>query len=174
MFQHGDANESRGGEHHRPVRQIAQCDQGGFAPHHDSGVAKPDDDQEEPDARSDRQLLRAGNGVHHPLPHRQHGQDEHQDAGAEDGAQRGLPGKPQRAHRDSGEVGVQSHPRRQRDRVVGVESHDRRPERCREAGRHQHGTGIHPRLPQHQRIHENDVRHRQEGGAAGQHLRPHG
>ena len=122
------------------------------------------------DPRRDGQLLRPGNAVHHPFPDGKHGQDQHQHARAEDGAERSLPRQPHRAHRDHRKVGVQPHSGCQRDGKVGVQPHRRRPERGRQAGRHQHGPGVHPGSTQDHRVHEDDVGHGQEGGESGDDL----
>ncbi len=95
------------------------------------------------------------------------GQDEH-DAGDRHAAERDLP---RHVHADDhgvGEEEVVPHRRRDRDRVVREQRHQRRRERRREAGRHEHRAEVHPGRAQDRRLHEDDVRHRQERGDAGE------
>ena len=173
MLQGGDAGEAEGGQHHRPLSQVPQGEEGGVAGRHDPGAAQADDGEEVPDPGGDRHLLRAGDAVDHPLAQGEDGEDEHQEAGAEHGPEPHLPGQAQGAHGDGREVGVEPHPRGQGDRIVGVEPHDRAPEGGGETGSHQHRPGVHAGAGQHPGVHEDDVGDGEEGGAPCQHLGAH-
>src|SRR5262249_891515 len=67
-----------------------------------------------------------------------------------------------RAGDDEREVEVVPHSGRDGDRIARPESHERRRERGRDAGRGEDGAGVHPRAREHGRLHEHDVRERGE------------
>ena len=71
-----------------------------------------------------------------------------------------------------GEVGVQPHAGRQRDRVVGQEGHQEAADGRRHAGRREHRAERHARRLQDVRVDEDDVGHRQEGRDPGHDLGP--
>ena len=68
------------------------------------------------------------------------------------------------------EVGVQRHPWRKRDGIVGVEAHHQGGGSGRDTRCEQDTFGRHPRLRQDLRVHDDDVGHRHECREATQHL----
>ena len=55
-----------------------------------------------------------------------------------------------------GEVGVQTHPRHERDRIVGIKPHDQSADRGRSTRGHEHGAEAHPSIRQNGRVHEGE------------------
>lgn len=70
-----------------------------------------------------------------------------------------------------GEEGVKPHAGRHADRPVRNERHDDRAKSCRKAGGNENSVSVHTRSGQNVRVHEDDVRHRQEGRHAGNDFR---
>jgi hypothetical protein len=66
--------------------------------------------------------------------------------------------------------GVEPHPRRERNGVVGVESHYQRRYCGGYAGRDEYSTFVHARIPENLRVHEHDVDHGQKSRQAGNEL----
>ncbi|MDT4862621.1 hypothetical protein FQZ97_972860 [compost metagenome] len=69
-----------------------------------------------------------------------------------------------------GEEGVEAHARRQGDRVVGQQAHDRRTDGRRQAGGNEHRALVHAGFGEHVGVDEEDVGHGQEGGETGEDL----
>ena len=85
--------------------------------------------------------------------------------------------RPWRVARDDDrerEEKIVAHRRRDGDRIVRRERHEERGDGRRNARRREHGARIHARRTEHGRLHEHDVRHREERRDAGEDLRAHG
>ncbi len=93
---------------------------------------------------------------------------EKDDAGEEDGAEGGLPGNAHAKHDGVGEVGVEAHAGSQGQWVVGERSHEDAAEGRAETGGGGDGGEGHAGFAEERGIHEDDVRHRDEGGEAGE------
>ena len=173
VLERHDQREAQRRHHDRPALEVAVLHQRRRIADHDAGVLERDQRQEQADAGGDRHLERLRDGVDDPFADRQHADDEEDDAGDEDAAQRHLPGKLHAADHGEGEVGVEPHARRQRDRVVGQERHQQAADRRGDAGRDEHGAERHAGFAEDVRVDEDDVGHGQEGRDPGHDLRPH-
>jgi hypothetical protein len=60
------------------------------------------------------------------------------------------------------EVGVERHPRCERDGIVGIQPHDERDGSRRNAGSEEHALGRHARLRENLRVHDDDTGHGHE------------
>jgi hypothetical protein len=98
------------------------------------------------------------------------GEEEKNDTGEEDCSEGGLPGNAHAFDDGVGEVGVETHAGREGQRVVGDGAHEDRTEGRAEAGGGCDGGDGHAGLREDGWVHEDDVRHRDEGGDAGEDL----
>ena len=99
-------------------------------------------------------------------------EDQKQDTGDENRAERHLPAVVQPFYDAIGEIGVHPHARRERQRIIREERHQHSREGGGETGRDKDGAAIHPRAAQDQRVDEHDVGHRQIGRQAGEDFDP--
>ena len=157
-------------EQRRRRSGITQLDQRRRVGRHQSAVVQADEREEEPDARHRRVPDRGRDRLQHQPPRAGAGEDEEQHALDEDRRQRHLPGDAEPRHHAVGEVGVEAHARRHRERIAGPQPHQRGADRGGERGRHRDVLGRHPRLREDLRIDEQDVGHGEERGGAGAHL----
>ncbi|MNG07150.1 hypothetical protein D3C84_904390 [compost metagenome] len=67
-----------------------------------------------------------------------------------------------------GEEGVEAHARREGDRVVGDQAHQRRADGRGQAGGDEHGALVHAGFAEDRRIDEEDIGHGQKGSDTGQ------
>ena len=79
-------------------------------------------------------------------------------------------GTPMPLHDRVGEIGVQAHAWRQRDRISGNAAHQEASQRGRKAGSGGYGAERHSGFMKNRRIDEDDVSHRHERGEPGQNL----
>ena len=147
----------------RPTRVLG-------SPHHQAGVLKADERDEEADAAGHRGIELVGNGVQNHLADADGGEREKDDAGEKDRAQSRLPGNVQLDADGVGEVGVEAHAGRERDGIARHDAHHDGSQTSREAGGRSHGSQRHPGGGQNRRVDEHDVGHGQKGGDAGQNL----
>ena len=134
----------------------------------DPGVLHADQRQEEPDAAADGPVKIARDGVNDRLLYPGKGKREENQPRDEHRPQRRLP---RDAHADDhgvGEVGVDAHARRQRNRVSRIDPHQQATERRGETRGDRDGGGGHAGFAQDRGVDEDDVRHRQEGRYPGQ------
>ena len=73
-------------------------------------------------------------------------------------------------HNRIGEIGVQRHPGRERDRIVRPEAHDQRRDRRGNARGEEHAFDGHARFGEDARIHDDHVGHGHERRQAGEKL----
>ena len=173
LEQHHDQKKARnGGQHHR-LAQIAHAHQRAGRGHHQPAVFEPDKRNEQADSRGDAALQGIGNRVHNLRAQAGQGDGDEENPRQQHRRQRLLPGEAE-SQRDGaaervGEEKVFAHAGRQRYGVVGrrAPSAASRGGR-RETGGREHGLEIHSRNRQHAGLHEDDVRHREEGGDAAQ------
>ena len=150
------------------VGQVAQRDRGSGIGHDDAGIAEADEGDEEAHARGHGGVKLVWNGGEDQLPYAQQGEHQERNAREKDGAERGLPGHAHAFDYGIGEVGVEAHAGSQRDGVAGQSAHQEAARGGGKAGGGRHGGQRHARLVQDGRVDEDDVRHRHEGGEAGQ------
>ena len=137
----------------------------------DAGVAKADERDEEAHARRNRRIKLERDGGDDELAHAQRGEQQKRNTGKEDRSQRGWPRHAHALHHRVSEIGVDPHPRRQRDRVPCQRAHQHAAHRRRQASGCGHRRQRHPGFMQNRRIDEDDVSHRHERGETGQNLR---
>ena len=168
--QRGDDREAEQRQRGARRVQVAERDRRRFVGDDDAGILQSDEADEQADAaghrgeqigrdRGDDQLADAGEG-----------QQQEGDARDEDAAQRHLPGHAHRPDDGEGEIGVEPHPRRERERHVGARPHQDAGEAGGEAGRRRDRRDGHAGLAQDRRIDQHDIGHGQEGGDAGEDL----
>ena len=165
-----DHDEAEQAQDCRPLLEVAKRNQRRRIPDHDLRLFQRDDAEEEPDA--------GGNGKFEVLRNRvddvfadPEDRDEKEDhAGAEHAGERLLPRVFVGQHNGEGEEGIQPHARRERDRVVGIERHDQRGHRGRNAGRDEYRALVHARAGEDLRVDEHDIDHGEEGRDAGDEL----
>ena len=92
-------------------------------------------------------------------------------AGKKHGSERDMPVDAHPLHHRIGEVGIQPHARRERDRIARKSSHQQAAHGRREAGRGSDSGGGHTGFVQDRRVDEDDVRHRHERRDAREKLR---
>jgi hypothetical protein len=92
------------------------------------------------------------------------------DARNEHASQRDRPGDAHLLDDGEAEIGVEPHARRQRQRGIGDQPHQDRPEGSGETGRGRHRRDRHSRLAQDRGIDQHDIGHGQEGGEARQYF----
>ena len=114
------------------VTQVAQRDGGRRVRQDDAGIAKADERDEEAHARRHGRVEFERDGGDNQLAHAERGQQQKRDAGKEDRAQRRLPRHAHPFHHRVGEIGVEPHPRRQRDRVPRQRAHQHAAHRRRQ------------------------------------------
>ena len=153
--------------------EIAETHDGARLGDDDAGVHQADEGDEQADAARHGGKQRARHRVHDELPHAEHGQDQERGAGEKHAAERRLPRQPHALDHREGEVGVESHARRHRQRIVRDEAHQDAAESRGEAGGRGHRRHRHAGLAQDHRIDHDDVGHGEEGGQPGEHLGAH-
>jgi hypothetical protein len=173
LVERDDHEEADGGQDGRRCVHVADGDQRRRVVHHDAGVPQCDQREEQANADRDADPQRLRNAHDDQFAQANDAHQDEQCTGDEDCAQRGLPWHAHAQHHDIGEVGVQTHAGRHRDRVVGVEAHDAGAQRSGQTGGHEHGVLRHARIAQDGRVDEDDVRHREEGGKACQQFGPY-
>jgi hypothetical protein len=161
-----DGEEADDREHHVRVVQVAERNERGRIAHHDARGLQRNDGEEEADAACNRHAYGMRNAVHDHLAHADQRDDHEEAARDEHRAQRRLPREAHAFDHRIGEVGVEPHARRKRNRVVRVKAHHERGERGHEAGGHEHGLFRHACIAQNRRVHEDDVGHREKGREA--------
>ena len=169
-LEHGDQKDAEDGELRGVRVQIAQRDGGGGAGDDDAGVEQADEGDEKADAARDRRVELVGDGGEEPLANAAEGKQKKDDAGEEDRAERGLPGDAHALDDGVGEVGVEAHAGSERERVVGQRAHQDGAEGGAEAGGGGDGGQRHAGLREDGGVDEDDVRHGDEGGEAGEDL----
>ena len=90
-----------------------------------------------------------------------------QHAGAKHGGQRLLPRVFVGEHDREGEKRIDAHPRRERDRIVGIEPHHQGAHGGGYTGGDEYRAGIHSGLAEDDRVDEDDVDHRQKSRHCG-------
>ena len=110
------------------------------------------------------------NGGDDELPYPQRRQHQKRYPGNKHRAQRRLPRHAHLLHHRVGEIRVEAHPRRQRNRITRQRAHQDAAHRRGKTGRRRNRRQRHAGLMQNGRIHEDDVRHRHKGGEPGQYL----
>ena len=167
--------EPEDGDEDRPGREAAEGDGRALAADDDPCLVEPDEGDEEPDADRDRLLQVERDRVEDLLPPA--GEDEGRDGDAlqHDQAHGGRERQPLADDEAEGDDGVDPEPGRDRVGHVRVQAHRDRHHAGDEAGdgedlverqseRREVGN---PREAQDLRVHEDDVRHHDEGRDAG-------
>ena len=133
-----------------------------------ASVPQSDQRQQETDSGSRSQSQPRGNGHRDLLAKRRGGHDEKQHACPEHDAERRRPRYLLLQHDRECEECVEPHARRDGEWEPRVESHQQRHRTRQEHGRRQHPGEAHPGALRREdsRIHDDDVRHREEGGDA--------
>ena len=150
--------------------QIAQREGGGGAGDDEAGVEQADEGDKEADSARDRGVQLVGDGGQQALANAAEGEQKEEEAGEKDGAESGLPGDAHALDDGVGEVGVEAHAGSERERVVGQRAHQDGAEGRAEAGGGGDGGQRHPRNGEDGGVDEDDVRHGDEGGEAGENL----
>ncbi len=166
--QDGDENESSGGEKDLRVGSFAQADEGGGIGDDDFGVAQTDEGDEEADARGGAVLEAIGNAVDDLFADFGESEDEKKQAGKKDDTESGLPGNAAAEDYGVGEVGVEGHPGREGDGIVGPNAHNERGERGGNASGEENAVNGHAGFGEDARVDDDHVGHGHEGGEAGE------
>jgi hypothetical protein len=111
-----------------------------------------------------------GDGAEEFLADASEGEQKEDDAGEEDRAEGGLPRDAHAFDDGVGEVGVEAHARGEGEWVVGERAHEDGADGGAEAGGGGDGGEGHAGLGEDGWVDEDDVRHRDEGGEAGEDL----
>jgi hypothetical protein len=172
-LQADDQEETEDRQQRRRLGQVTEGHLGSRIADHDTGLLQRNQRQEQADAGSNRRAQLQGDAVDDPFANPEHRQHEEQARREEHRTQRHLPGMTHAQHHGVGEKDVQTHARRQSDRVVGDQPHDRRADGRGQAGGDEHRALVHARLAEDARVDEEDVGHGQEGGQAGKQLGAH-
>ena len=149
---------------------LTEADECGRIRDDDLRVAQSDEGDEQADSRRGTVFQAIGDAVDDLLTNARERQEEKKQAGEKNNAQHGLPRNAPSDHDRIGEVGVERHAGRQRDRIIRPQPHHERRNRGREARREEHAVLGHARLRQNLRIDHDDVRHGHERGQAGEKL----
>ena len=166
--------QRRDRQERRPAVQVAERDQRSRRSDDEAGPLESNRRDQQADAGGDRMLQRLRNRRDQPLAQTDAGGEDEDRPCDCDAAERHAP---RHLHRDDDRIGeeeVVSHRRRNRDRVVREERHQRRRQRGRQACGGQDGAEVHPRRAQDGRLYEDDIRHRQKRRDAGDHFGPNG
>ena len=165
---HEDEAEER--KRSRGVADAAHADERCGIADDEAGVAEPDEGDEESDAAGDCGVEFMRNGAQNHLADSGGSEGEKDDAGEEDGAQRGLPGDMHLEADGVSEIGVEAHAGRECDGIARDDAHQNGTECRREAGGRRDRSERHPGGGENGGIDQDDVRHGQEGGDSGQNL----
>ena len=103
------------------------------------------------------------NGGDEALANASEGEGEKDEAGEKDGAECRLPRDAHSEDDGVGEVGVETHAGREGEGIVGERSHENAAEGRAETGGGCDGGERHAGFAEERRVHEDDVRHRDEG-----------
>ena len=164
-------HEAEEREQRRRLRHMTEADERRLVRHDEARALEADESDEEADAHADghAQILR--HGVDDGLADVTDREDQEQDAREEHRAECDCPVQAERAAHIVGEKGVESHARRERDRIVGDDAHDHRRERRDPDGRGDGRIFRDARLGKNVRIDEDDIGERDERRESRQDLR---
>ena len=163
--QHRGEGQSGDRDQHARRRERTEGDEGRRVGNDDPGVLEPDEREEHPDAGGDRVLQMKRHRAHDRLPHAQDAEHDEDAARDRDRPERRLPWDLLSQDDGEGEIGVQAHTRRLRERIARDDTHQQAADRGRERGHDQElreAVRDDDRVAQHRRIDEQHVRHRQE------------
>ena len=136
-------------------------------------VLQADECDEKPDADGDGALQCHRNRVEKRFAHIRQGQQDEDQALAENRRQGKLPGIAHLSDDRIGEKGVEPHRRGKCERQIGEGRHQ---EACNARGKRRgrkYGSRVHARRAEDQRVHGEDISHRHERRQSRQHLRLH-
>jgi len=139
--------------------------------HRQTGVLQTNEGDEQADTHGHAPLERQRDGIEDGLAHIGQRQDDEDDAFHKHRQQRDLPAVPKALHHGIGQVGIQTHARRQHKGQIGHKRHAAGADEGRNGRRQQHRRGIHASIRQDAGIHRQDVGHGHEGGDARHDLR---
>ena len=168
--QRGDEQQPAQSQRCGGLTQIAHGDQSRRAGYNDSGVPEADEGDEKANPHGHRGVQFRGNRGDDELTDAHCREQQKCDSGQEHRTESCRPGDSQAFHHRVSEIRVQPHAWRERNGIPRQRAHQDAAEPRAQACRHHHGRYWHPRLMQDGWIHEDDVRHRDEGGEAGQNL----
>ncbi len=161
-LQRRDHQDAEDRERHIRIAQVPHRDNSRRIRLHDARVPQADKCDEEADPRADRRVQLRGDRRDDPLPHAHHGKNQKRHARKKHRAQRCLPRHTHPLHHRVGEIRVQPHAGRERNRVARKRSHQNGAERRRQAGGRKHRRNGHARVLENGGIDEHDVGHRDE------------
>src|SRR5579864_7418742 len=167
IVQRRDQHQAEQAQNRLGLVQIAERHQRRLAADYDLGFLERDDAEEQADAGRYGELQVLRDRIDDVLANREDRNQKKDDARAEHGGERLLPGIFHGQHDGKREEGVEPHARRQRDRIIGIERHHQGRYRGRDAGGDEHRALVHAGIAEDLRIDEDDVDHRQEGGQPG-------
>ena len=153
---------------HFAVGETSQADECCRIGDHEFCVSQSDECDEKPNSGRGGMLQAIGHAVDDLFAHAGDREHKEYNPGKENDAERGSPGNVHVQANGVSEVGVERHSRGKRDGIVGVNAHDQRANRRREASGKNHAFDRHPCLGQNLRVDDDDVRHRQESGQAAE------
>jgi hypothetical protein len=157
-----------------PAVQITERDQRARSTDDEACPFEPHCRNQQSNSRSDGMLQRLRNRRDQMLAQSDACRQDEYRTGEGDGAERNLPRHVHREHDRVGKEEVVTHRRRNGDRIIRQERHERRRQRRGQAGRDEDCAEVHAGSTQHGRLHEHDVRHREERGETSQEFRPDG
>jgi hypothetical protein len=153
------------------IAQVAQGHQRGGMRRNQARVTESDESDEQAHSRRHRRIQLEWNRRDNQLPDAHRGQDQESHSGDEHSAQGCLPGNPHALDNGVGEISVQPHAGRERNRIARHDAHHEAAERRRDAGGRRHRRQRHARFVQDLGIHQHDVSHGDEGRQARQDFR---
>ena len=157
--QHHDQQKAQQRHDDLGLVQIAQRHIGVLVGRNHTGGLERDQRQEKTQTHGDGNAYGLRYALDDELTQAQHGADQEQTSRDEHRPQGSLPRIAHLEHHHVGKIGVQPHARRQRNRVVGIQRHDGRAQRCDQAGGDKDRALGHARIPQNGGVDEHDVGH---------------
>ena len=144
--------------------EVHERDECGLVLDDDLRRLERDEADEETDAGRDRALEGHRDRIEDPLPDGREREREEDEPLDEHRQERKLPAVTHSQNDAVREEGVESHPRRQHERVVREERHQERAHDGREGRRQEHAAARDARRGENVGVHGEDVRHRHERG----------
>ena len=157
--ENGGEQKSRDGEENAEIEEFSEADKRSGIGDDDVGIAHADECDEEADSGGGAVLEAVGDVVDDALADFGESEQQENDAGKKDDAERGLPGHAAAEDDRISEVSVEGHARRKRDGIVSPKTHDERSERGRDTSGKEDAVCRHACFGENARIDDDDVRH---------------
>jgi hypothetical protein len=166
--QNSDENQAQSCEKNLRIGDFADADEGGAIGDDDFCVAQPDESDEEADAGGGAVFEGVGDAVDDLFADVGEGENQKEEAGEKDDAERGLPGDTAPEDDGVGEVGVEGHAGGEGDGIVGPQAHDERGDGGRNASGEENAFDGHAGFGEDAGVDDDHVGHGHEGGEASE------